>query len=143
VTVATSRPRGPAVGCYDSIVSVVASPARPHFLPVDARGAPIDLRPVQPLLDRIVASWHPREIWLFGSRARGTAAAGSDWDLLVVVPDDLAPIGFDDPMTVWKVKQGATVRADVLVCRASEFDEDRTTHNTIAYDAAVEGVRIS
>jgi hypothetical protein len=38
---------------------------------------PIDLRPVQPLLDRIVSSWRPREIWLFGSRARGTAAADS------------------------------------------------------------------
>jgi hypothetical protein len=46
-------------------------------------------------------------------------------------------------MTVWKVKQGSGVRADVLVCLASEFDEDRGTHNTIAYDAAVEGVRIS
>jgi predicted nucleotidyltransferase len=95
------------------------------------------------LLDRIVSSWHPREIWLFGSRARGTATRDSDWDLLVVVPDELAADGFDDPMTIWKVKQGAGVRADVLVCRASEFDEDRGTHNTIAYDAAVEGVRIS
>jgi uncharacterized protein len=95
------------------------------------------------LLDRIASRWHPREIWLFGSRARGTSAPGSDWDLLVVVPDDLAADGFDDPMTVWSVKQGTGVRADVLVCRASEFDEDRGTHNTIAYDAAVEGVRIS
>lgn len=128
--------------CYDSIVSAVASP-RAYSPPRDARGVPIDLRPVQPLLDRIVSSWRPREIWLFGSRARGTASRDSDWDLLVVVPDDLAPDGFDDPMTVWKVKQGTGVRADVLVCRASEFDEDRGTHNTIAYDAAVEGVRIS
>jgi hypothetical protein len=30
----------------------------------------------------------------------------------------------------------------VLLCRASEFDDDRRTHNTIAYDAAVEGVQI-
>ena len=111
--------------------------------PRDARGVPIDLRPVQPLLERIASSWHPREIWLFGSRARGTADRDSDWDLLVVVPDELASTGFDDPMTVWKVKQGTGVRADVLVCRASEFAEDRGTHNTIAYDAAVEGVRIS
>jgi predicted nucleotidyltransferase len=94
------------------------------------------------LIDRIVSSWRPREIWLFGSRARGTADRDSDWDLLVVVPDDLAAIGFDDPMAIWKVKQGTGVRADVLVCRAGEFDEDRWTHNTIAYDAAVEGVRI-
>jgi predicted nucleotidyltransferase len=95
------------------------------------------------LLDRIATNWHPGEIWLFGSRARGTAATDSDWDLLVVVPEELAPVGFDDPMEVWKVKQGAGPRADVLVCRASEFDEDRGTHNTIAYDAAVEGVRVS
>lgn len=123
-------------------MSAVAPP-RVHAPPRDTRGAPIDLRPVQPLLDRIVSSWRPREIWLFGSRARGTAVRDSDWDFLVVVPDDLAAVGFDDPMTVWKVKQGTGVRADVLVCRASEFDEDRGTHNTIAYDAAVEGVRIS
>ena len=111
--------------------------------PRDARGAPIDLRPVQPLIERIVSSWHPRDIWLFGSRARGTADPDSDWDLLVVVPDEHAPAGFDDPMMIFSVKQGTGVRADVLVCRASDFDEDRGTHNTIAYDAAVEGVRIS
>jgi len=123
-------------------VAASASPARLASPPKDARGNPIDLRPVQPLLDRLVSSWHPRDIWLFGSRARGTAVPDSDWDLLVVVPDDLAPPGFDDAMTVWKVKQGTGVRADVLLCRASEFEEDRWTHNTIAYDAAVEGVQI-
>lgn len=128
--------------CYHSSVSVVATPVQVHEQVTDARGNPIDLHPVQPLLDRIVARWHPHQVWLFGSRARGTAVSDSDWDLLVVVPDELAPAGFDDPMTVWQVKRGAGVRTDVLVCRASEFEEDRTTHNTIAYDAAVEGVQI-
>ena len=132
----------PQQRCYDSIVSVVASPGRLPP-PKDARGKPIDLRPIQALLDRIVSRWRPRDIWLFGSRARGTAEPDSDWDLLVVVPDDLAPPGFDDPMTVWKMKQGTGVRADVLFCRASEFEDDRRTHNTIAYDAAIEGVQIS
>jgi len=106
------------------------------------RGTPIDLRPIQALLDRLVSSWRPRDIWLFGSRARGTAVPDSDWDLLVVVPDDLAPPGFDNPMTVWKMKQGTGVRADVLLCRTSELEDDRRTHNTIAYDAAVEGVQL-
>lgn len=132
----------PGQRCYDPVVSAVTSSVRPVSPPTDARGTPIDLRPVQPLLERISSSWRPREIWLFGSRARGTAGADSDWDLLVVVPDELAATGFDDPKTVWNVKHGAGVRADVLVCRASEFDEDRGTHNTIAYDAAVEGVRV-
>jgi predicted nucleotidyltransferase len=127
-----------------SRVSAAAAAAPGSVVPPrNARGTQIDLRPVQPLIDRIVASWHPREIWLFGSRARGTADGDSDWDLLVVIPDALAAVGFDDPLVVWSVKQGTGVRADVLVCRASEFDEDRGTHNTIAYDAAVEGIRIS
>lgn len=121
-------------------MSVTAKPV-PSGAPRDARGNPLDLGVIEPLLDRIASHWHPREIWLFGSRARGLAVQDSDWDLLVVVPDD-APDGFDDPMTIWRVKQGTGVRADVLVCRKSEFDEDRGTHNTIAYDAAVEGVRI-
>ena len=120
---------------------VIATPVQVHDL-TDARGRHLDLQPVQSLLGRIVAKWQPRQVWLFGSRARGTAVSDSDWDLLVVVPDELASDGFDDPLTVWNVKQGAGVRADVLVCRASEFDEDRTTHNTLAYDAAVEGVQI-
>ncbi len=122
-------------------MSVVAVPNQVSEHVSDARGKPIDLGPIQRLLDRIVARWEPHQVWLFGSRARGTAASDSDWDLLVVVPDELAPPGFDDPMTVWQVKGGAGVRSDVLVC-ASEFEEDRTTHNTIAYDAAVEGVQI-
>lgn len=132
----------PGGECYDSVVSVVARPVRAHEAVTDACGRPIDLHPVQPLLDRIVARWQPRQVWLFGSRARGTAVSDSDWDLLVVVPDELAPAGFDDPMAVWQVTRGSGLRTDVLVCRASEFDEDRTTHNTIAYDAAVEGVQI-
>lgn len=28
------------------------------------------------------------EVWLYGSRARGTARADSDWDVLVLTPDD-------------------------------------------------------
>ncbi len=28
------------------------------------------------------------EVWLYGSRARGTAREDSDWDILVLTPDD-------------------------------------------------------
>ena len=42
------------------------------------------------LRDRLVAELRPRSIWLFGSRARGTARPDSDFDLLVVLPDGLA-----------------------------------------------------
>lgn len=43
---------------------------------------------LRPLVARIVRDAAPLDIWLFGSRARGDARADSDWDLLVVLPDD-------------------------------------------------------
>ena len=49
------------------------------------------------LLACVVDAWDPLEIWLFGSRARGDAREHSDWDLLVIVPDD-APEQLLDPV---------------------------------------------
>jgi predicted nucleotidyltransferase len=43
--------------------------------------------PVQTMVDRIVESFHPVRIVLFGSRARGTETPDSDVDLLVVLQD--------------------------------------------------------
>ncbi|AWN54201.1 nucleotidyltransferase domain-containing protein [Methylobacterium sp. 17Sr1-1] len=45
--------------------------------------------PLRPLVSRIIRHADPLVIWLFGSRARGEARADSDWDLLVVLPDDV------------------------------------------------------
>jgi len=48
----------------------------------DSRRAPMSiLRELAPLLQRVEAVYHPVEIWLFGSRARGEAHSLSDWDL--------------------------------------------------------------
>lgn len=100
------------------------------------QGAPraVDVAPVQALVERIVAAWSPQQVWLFGSRARGDAQPGSDWDLLVVVSDDMDESVFD-PLVGWRMQRDSGVRADVMLCRAAEFHEDRTTPNTLAYEA--------
>jgi predicted nucleotidyltransferase len=56
----------------------------------DARGRELDVRAIERLLARVVEELRPIEIRVFGSRARGDAEPASDWDLFVVVPDDLA-----------------------------------------------------
>lgn len=51
-------------------------------------------RPADPALativQRLAEVYAPDRIYLFGSAARGDAGADSDYDLLVVVPDDTA-----------------------------------------------------
>jgi predicted nucleotidyltransferase len=110
-------------------------------VPMDARGQALDLSPLGTLLERIEERCHPQQIWLFGSRARGDARPWSDWDLLMVLPDD-APESDLDPLLAWQLQKGSGVYADVIPCRASEFREDLGTVNTIFYDVAREGVRI-
>jgi len=106
----------------------------------DRRGQPIDVRPIAPIVARVVERWRPLQIWLFGSRARGDGGAHSDWDLLAVVPDCPEPADFDDPITVWRVRRQPQVPSDLVVCRASDFAADRAVPNTLAYAAKLDGV---
>lgn len=93
------------------------------------------------LLERIIERLHPVQIWLFGSRARGDARATSDWDLLVVLPDD-ADAAALDPVALWHLQRDQPVRADVVACYRRDFDEDRTTPNTLAFEAWNHGVLV-
>lgn len=125
-----------------SISEAVAGASRTDFLPAhDVHGKEIDLTPIRPLLDRIVATWKAERIWLFGSRARGEAQQWSDWDVFAVVPDDVPEEQFGASAT-WRLRKQARVRADILACHSSEFREDRDTPNTMAYAVAREGVLV-
>ncbi len=90
------------------------------------------------LVRRIVDAWNPEQVWLFGSRARGSAQPESDWDLLVVVPDQIDE-SVVDPVAAWRIRKQAGVRADIVPCRASDFREDQTTPNTLAFEASTRG----
>jgi predicted nucleotidyltransferase len=109
--------------------------------PTTGAARSLDLRPIGTLLARIEAQYHPEQVWLFGSRARGDAGPESDWDLFVVVPDDTREEQLD-LLFVWRMKRGSGVLADVIACRASEFREACDTVNTLSYAVATEGVRI-
>jgi predicted nucleotidyltransferase len=102
----------------------------------------LDTRAIAGLMRRIVSAWNPDAIWLFGSRARGTAEPDSDWDLLVVVPDAVAEGGATDPMAAWELRKLAGARADLVVCAASEFDDAKSVPNTLAYEAFHFGRRL-
>ncbi|MBI4491823.1 MAG: nucleotidyltransferase domain-containing protein [Chloroflexi bacterium] len=73
---------------------------------------------------RLVEAYQPECIYLFGSVARGEAGPESDYDLLVVVPDD-APPERKRSRLAYEVLRGTGVAADVLVCTHSYFEARR------------------
>jgi uncharacterized protein len=76
-------------------------------------------------ISRLVHAYHPERIYLFGSVARGDAGPDSDYDLLVVVPDD-APSHQRRSRLGYEALRGTRIAADVLVCTRSYFEERRS-----------------
>lgn len=79
-----------------------------------------------PVLDeivrRLVEAYEPERIYLFGSKARGDTGADSDYDLMLVVPDD-AREELRRSRLAYEVLRGTGVAADVLVCTHSYFED--------------------
>jgi uncharacterized protein len=103
--------------------------------------AHVDVKPVERLLDEIEAKWHPLQVWLFGSRARGNATLASDWDLLVVIPDDASDIGIDE-LSCWRLARRCGVRADIMAYRQSDFLALQDTVNTLPNEVITDGILI-
>jgi predicted nucleotidyltransferase len=73
---------------------------------------------------RLVEAYRPERVYLFGSVARGDAGPDSDYDLLVVVPDD-APQERRRSRLAYEALRGTGTAADVLVCTRSYFEDRR------------------
>jgi uncharacterized protein len=76
------------------------------------------------ILKIVVEALGPECVYLFGSRARGDASPDSDFDLLVVVPDD-APLGHRRGRAVYEKLWGTGVAADLVVWTRSRFESRR------------------
>lgn len=89
------------------------------------------------VIDRIVEVLHPEQIWLFGSRARGTAGPESDWDLLVVV-SDATTLPPDDE--AWRaLRDVRRQRVEIVPLHRAELEADRREFGTLAYIATTTG----
>ncbi len=73
------------------------------------------------IVRRLIEAYQPERIYLFGSLARGEGGPDSDYDLMVVVPDD-APAQRHRSRLAYQVLRGTGRAADVLVCSRSFFD---------------------
>jgi predicted nucleotidyltransferase len=88
--------------------------------PTERRIPSMDDPTLAEVVDRLVQTYRPQKVYLFGSAARGDAGLDSDYDVLVVVPDDL-PASRRDERLGYAALVGTGTSVDVLVYRASEF----------------------
>jgi predicted nucleotidyltransferase len=92
---------------------------------VPTASSPSGLLEPDPVLEQIVrlltAAYQPERIYLFGSKARGDAGPDSDYDLLVVVADDV-PAERRRSRLAYEVLWGTKAAADVVVWTAGQFE---------------------
>ncbi len=87
------------------------------------------------IVRRLVTAFEPERIYLFGSKARGEEDPDSDYDVMVIVPDD-APPERKRSRRAYEALRGTGTAADVLVWTRRSF-EDRL-HVVCSLPATVE-----
>jgi predicted nucleotidyltransferase len=75
---------------------------------------------LEEIISRLVPAYQPEKIYLFGSHARGDSGADSDYDLLVLVPDD-APPSRRRSRLAYEVLRGTGTAADIVVWTTNQF----------------------
>lgn len=80
-----------------------------------------DIRALARILDRLIEAYEPERIYLFGSKARGDFGPDSDFDLIVIVPDD-APEERKRSRLAYEKLWGTGTAADVLVWTSDRFE---------------------
>ena len=70
---------------------------------------------------RLVEAYSPERIYLFGSVARGEAGPDSDYDIMVIVPDDAPPERLRSRLA-YRALGGTGTAADVVVWPRASFE---------------------
>jgi len=89
------------------------------------------------MVQRIVKEFHPEQVILFGSHARGTAGPDSDVDLLVVMP--VSGSRREKAVEIGVALHGLGVAKDIVVTTPEDFEWRKEIPGTIERPAALEG----
>ncbi len=89
------------------------------------------------LVSALVQALHPRQIILFGSRARGDARPDSDVDLLVIADTDLDPC--DRTFAAHRAVRDLGIVTDIVVATPAEVERFSSWTSGIIATALREG----
>lgn len=100
-----------------------------------------DPQELERVLRRLVETFDPVAVFLFGSRARREAWQDSDYDLMVVLQDDY-PREKLKPFTCWSITRSERIDANVTFSRASAYAWRRHAVGTLEYEVEVDGIQL-
>ncbi len=93
------------------------------------------------VVDRLVEALNPVAIYLFGSRAHGTARPDSDFDLMVVTRPEDGEAGYDYTRA-YAPLAGRGIACDVLPVSSTDFLEDKDDPTSLCFEAAHHGRKV-
>ena len=93
---------------------------------------------LQAAVQRLAMAAPVEKIILFGSRARGDHISDSDFDLCVVLDDDI-PAGTYTPVSLWKSVSGIDLPIQIFAIRSSVFQIAKRDVNSVSYDIHHDG----
>jgi len=73
------------------------------------------------IVKRLVETFDPVSIYLFGSKARGESGADSDYDLMVLVNDAGSGTNIRPGKRAYEALRGTGIAADILVWSLDSF----------------------
>jgi predicted nucleotidyltransferase len=91
------------------------------------------------MVERLSGVYRPERIYLYGSVARGDAGPDSDYDLLIVVPDD-ASADLLRSRPAYRASRDLGIPRDVLVMKSSEFQSQLPLRASLPSTVAREGI---
>lgn len=91
------------------------------------------------ILARLTEAYAPERVYLFGSAARGDAGEHSDYDLLLVVPDDAPPERVRS-RKAYEALWGIGAAVDVVVWRRSAFEASAEAPTSLPATVLREGI---
>lgn len=90
------------------------------------------------IVQRLVDGLHPERIYLFGSHAEGTPDAGSDIDILIVMPDR-AGSGGDVYALAEKCLRRTGLPVELVLYTHREFERQKGWVSSLSYTVARKG----
>jgi len=89
-------------------------------------------------VQKLIDVYRPLKIYLFGSRAKGEAEFDSDYDIMLVVPDD-SPSCLKSATKAYEIMWGASVPVDILIRTESNFNIRLDIENSLPSTVEREG----